>query len=211
VRFVPLLVLALLLPQPLEARQVIEAPLTVSVDPAGGLRPLLNVGPILADAVFEETTRSGLPVRMNLRVELWRDGFFDRLEGTRTLTAVLYFQPLEESFVVHTRSAESEPRHFPTFQAARTAIEGPYTMELRPNRRGRYYYTAVLELETLSLSDLEELERWLRGELQPAVSGDGSLTGAVGQGVKRFLVRVLGLPARRYEARSEWFRFDLVS
>lgn len=210
-RLVPLLLLALLLPRPLPARQAIDPPLAVSVDPAGGMRPLLHVGPVLADDVFEQATRSGLPVRINLRVELWRDGFFDSLEGTRTATTVLYFQPLEESFVVRTRTGGGEPLRFPTFQAARAAVEGPYTMEIRPNRSGRYYYTAVLELETLSLSDLEELERWLRGELQPAVSGERSLPGAVGQGAKRLLVRILGLPARRYEARSEWFRFEPVS
>ena len=90
--------------------------------------------------------------------------------------------------------------------AVRSAVEGSYTPALRPARQGRYYYTALLELETLTLSDLAELERWLKGELQPAVSGDGSVPSAVGQGVKRLLVRVLRLPARRFEARSGWFR-----
>ncbi|HEX7050775.1 MAG TPA: hypothetical protein VF188_11275, partial [Longimicrobiales bacterium] len=77
-----------------------------------------------------------------------------------------------------------------------------------PVRSGRYYYTATLELETLSLSDLEELERWLEGELEPAVSGEGSVPGALGQGMKRLLIRVLGLPARTFEARSEMFRIE---
>ena len=76
---------------------------------------------------------------------------------------------------------------------------------MRPRTPGRYYYTATLELETLSLSDLEELERWLQGELQPAVTGDRSIPGAVGQGAKRLMIRLLGLPARRLEGRSGKF------
>jgi hypothetical protein len=63
-----------------------------------------------------------------------------------------------------------------------------------------------MEIETLSLSDLEELERWLQGELQPAVSGKRSVPGAVGQGAKRIMIRMLGLPTRRLEAKTEKFR-----
>jgi hypothetical protein len=73
---------------------------------------------------------------------------------------------------------------------------------------GRYYYTAVLQIETLSLSDLDELERWLQGELGPAVSGRRSLSDAVGEGAKRLLIRLLGLPTRRVEARSDRFRIE---
>ncbi|HUE76862.1 MAG TPA: hypothetical protein VMM83_02895, partial [Longimicrobiales bacterium] len=58
---------------------------------------------------------------------------------------------------------------------------------------------------TLSLSDLDELGRWLGGELEPAVRGAGSVSRAVGTGVKRLLIRVLDLPARRVVARSVRF------
>lgn len=105
-----------------------------------------------------------------------------------------------------TQPDRTELRGFNSFAAVRAAFEAGYTPGLRPRRNGRYYYTALLELETLTLSDLAELERWLKGELQPAVSGDGSVPSAVGLGVKRLLIRVLRLPARRYEARSGWFR-----
>jgi len=163
---------------------------------------------VLSDPALEEAARSGLPLRLRLRVELWRDGFFDSLEGGRSVTTVLVYEPLSDQFVVRTESGDSEPRRFRSFSDARAAVEGSYALDLSPTRRGTFYYTAVLELETLSLSDLQELERWLKGELQPAVSGDRSVPGAVGEGVKRLFIRVLRLPARRYEARSERFRID---
>ncbi|HEX7050346.1 MAG TPA: DUF4390 domain-containing protein, partial [Longimicrobiales bacterium] len=153
-------------------------PLVVVPDRTGGYRPLLRIGPVLADSAFEAAVRSGMPIRLHLNVELWHDGFFDSLEGSRRLTTVVLYQPLEERFVVRTQASPAKSRRFSTFEAARAAVEGVYALPIRPVRSGRYYYTATLELETLSLSDLEELERWLEGELEPAVSGEGSVPGA---------------------------------
>lgn len=182
----------------------------VAPDAAAGFRALVRIGPILSDPALEEAARSGLPLRLKSRVELWRDGFFDDLEGAHGTTWVLLYEPLEDRFIVRSQASPTQVRRFTSFGAARAAIEGEHTLPLRPARPGRYYYTAVLELETLSLSDLEELERWLKGELQPAVSGEGSVPGAVGKGVKRLFIRVLGLPARRFEARSDWFRVERI-
>ena len=38
----------------------------------------------------------------------------------------------------------------------------------------RQYYLATLETRMLSLSDLDEVERWLRGDLQPGLTGAAS-------------------------------------
>jgi hypothetical protein len=81
-------------------------------------------------------------------------------------------------------------------------------LPLRPTRSGRFYYIALVELETLSLSDLEELGRWLRGELAPAVRGDQDVEGALAKGVNRLLVRVLGVPARRVRLRTPTFAVE---
>jgi hypothetical protein len=76
---------------------------------------------------------------------------------------------------------------------------------VQPRRSGRFYYLATLEVETLSLSDLEELRRWIRGEVQPAVEGRAPAGRAVERGLRRVFVRLLGLPTRRFETRSEIF------
>jgi hypothetical protein len=94
-------------------------------------------------------------------------------------------------------------------RAAARALERVYLAPIagpEPNS-GRYYYEARLEVEILSLGDLEELEHWLRGE----VAGDegdvgGSVAGAVARGLKRLFIRLIGLSARNYAARTEMFR-----
>jgi hypothetical protein len=73
--------------------------------------------------------------------------------------------------------------------------------------RRRYYYAVTLEIASLSLTELEEVERWLRGELEPAVRGGGNIGDALGRGARRLLIRFSGLPRRRLEARSEAIRY----
>ena len=81
-------------------------------------------------------------------------------------------------------------------------------LPLRPMEAGRYYYLGQFEVETLSLSDLDELQRWLRGDLATAVNGDERVGTALGRGAHRVLVRMLGIPARRYRVRTERFTFE---
>ena len=181
-----------------------EARLGITANPAAGYRPVLRASAVLNDNALEEAVRSGLPLRLQTRVELWRDGFFDELAGDASWTTVVTYDPLSENFEVRSRGQPTV--HAATYEAARDAVEVAYTLALRPRSPGRYYYTASLEIETLSLSDLEELENWLKGELRPAVRGEGSVPEAVGAGVKRLFIRALALPARRHEARSEQFR-----
>lgn len=183
-----------------------QAPIFVVVpDPGAGWRPLVRIGRILDDADLEQAARSGFPLRLRCRVELWRDGrFVDALAGDQDWSAVIVFQPLDSTFLVR-ESATGRVRRFASYASASAELEQAYPLPLHPTRRGRYYYTARLDVETVSVSDLQELEHWLRGELGPAVSGDGSIPSAVEQGVKRLFVRVLGLPALRHEARSGKF------
>jgi hypothetical protein len=71
--------------------------------------------------------------------------------------------------------------------------------------RDRQYYKAVLEVESLAHTDLDELGRWLRSEMQPAVRGDGKPGTALGRGIRRILVRLLGAERRILQTRSRTF------
>ncbi|MGQ0561922.1 MAG: DUF4390 domain-containing protein [Gemmatimonadota bacterium] len=188
------------------ARTLSAQSLVVSADHANQHRGVVRFIEGLADRELEDAVRSGLPLRVRFRVELWKDGFIDDLLGAEQWTTVLTFDALSEQYVLRTRAAAGKARFFSDYRSARAAIEGAYVVSMRPSGTGRYYYTAVVYIETLSLSDLEELERWLKGELQPAVSGDRSIPGALGQGARRLFMRVLALPERRFEGRSDRFR-----
>jgi hypothetical protein len=168
----------------------------------GSVRVLFNN--LLGGSGLERSLEGGLPVRIRLVVELWRDRFFDAQEGRRyEWRATVRHDPLMESYRVE--SEEGNLRYADSLGEAGALLEGWVTVPLRPPVSGRYYYLARLEIETLSLSDLEELRRWLQGDLAPAMDEGEPVGGAVGRGVRRIVVRVRGLPTPRFEARSAAF------
>lgn len=206
-----LALLALGLPVPTGAQEEAgvddsERPLSLEVEPATG-RLTLRLGPVLDDGGIRRAIHSGLPVRIRVRVELWSDGFFDGQEGEAQWRATVVQDPLDRSYRVETSSGDG-PRTVPSLQGAAYLLGRAFEVPLRPDRDGSYYYLAFLEVETLSLSDLEELQRWLRGDLAPAVSGEEEVETALGRGMRRLVVRVLGLPTRRYRVRSPTFEAD---
>ena len=181
----------------------VQRPLSVGVAGAeAGWRPVLRMQGVLADPPLREALDSNLPLRFSFRVELWRKGTFDRLESAQEAGVALVRDPLGEGYVVENGRTERRVR---TLAQAEAAIPAAWTSTLRPRGEGRYYYLVTLDVETLSLSDLEELRRWLRGEARPAVEGRAPVSRAVSRGVRRAVVRLLGLPTRHYEVRTPFF------
>lgn len=167
-----------------------------------GWRSLVEARGILRDAALRRALESGLPLRLRLRVELWEKRLFDRLVSSGEAFLVLVQDPLDDAYVLDSGTGE---RRFASLARAGEAVDAALRVDLRPDGGGRFYYLATLEIETLSLSDLEELRRWLRGEVRPAVAGRAPPERALETGLRRVLVRVIGLPTRRYEGRSATF------
>jgi hypothetical protein len=175
-------------------------PLVVGVD---GGRATVSIGGLLGDAGLRKALDGGLPLRFHYRAELWRKAEpFDQLEGVHQLSRALLRAALGEGYLLEDGRAQ---RRFASLAAAEAALEAALAPPLEPRLAGRYYYLVRLEVQTLSSSDLEELRLWLRGEAAPAVAGEQPVGRAVERGVRRFFVRLLGLPARRYEARTPVF------
>lgn len=195
--------LVLVLPAALQGQD--RDPLRLELEgSAGGVR--VELGPFLDEGSIGRSLESGLPVRIRLVTELWRDRLLDSQEGRHEWRAAVRYDPLVESYRVETEDGEVFSAASPGEAAA--MLNEALSIPLGPRTPGRYYYLARLELETLSQSDLEELRRWLQGDLAPAISGEEDVGGALGRGVRRLLLRVLGLPAERFEARTPRFTWE---
>ena len=175
---------------------------SASVDPETGAL-VLDLGAVLQDRGLRGALHSGLPVRIEVRVELWKDGFFDQQEQGGTWRASVIHDAVTQSYEFTV--GDDGPVSIPSLDAVGELLQSAFDLEVGPSSSGRYYYLAEVQMETLSLSDLEELRRWLQGDLGAVVRGDRSPETAVTRGLRRIMVRALGLPARRERLRTDTF------
>jgi hypothetical protein len=168
-----------------------------------GWAPRVVLGPILDGEGIQTSLASGLPVRIRIVTELWRSRTFDALEGRDEWRATVRLDPLSLRYLVET--SDGVTGEVASAAAALSYLQLRLAPALSPERPGRFYYLARMEVETLSLSDLDELRRWLRGDLGPAVEGREEVGSALGRGLRRLFVRALRLPVQRYEARTQVF------
>jgi hypothetical protein len=174
----------------------------------GARVPVVRAENLLADGRWLSTLRSGLPVRLHYRLEIWRSrgGWLDLLTRQTEWDVVVRHEPLLDQYTLLTIFANrAQERRYATVDALSAALAFAYQVNVSPADPGRYYYTTVLEVSTLSDSDLDELERFLDGDLGEVAKGRGNVGDALGRGATRFLLRLAGLPSLRLEARSDAF------
>jgi hypothetical protein len=180
-----------------------RAALAVAAEPAAAR---VQATGLLADSQFVTLLRSGFPLRLHYRLELWRvrSSWFDVFVREVGWDAVARHDPLTEEFVL-LRTGGAMSRHA-TPEDLDRALAIPYRVTLTAGGGDTYYYLARLEATTLNQSDLDELTRWLRGDVGPAVSERGNVGDALARGAQRTLLRLAGLPRLTLEGRSARFR-----
>ena len=158
---------------------------------------------LFGDPDMRELVRSGFPASLRYRLELWRaGGLFNDLEGTQEWELIVQYDPSGQRYRVVRREAGrlEDLGSFATLSTAQAMLERPLKLTLVPQRQARrYYYNLVLDISALSVSDMDQLERWLRG-----VRG-GSAAGAIGSGMRTLMLRMLGGEKQHYERRSSTF------
>jgi len=114
---------------------------------------------LLTDGKFVGLMRSGFPLRLHYRLELWkvRSSWFDQFIREVSWDAVARNDPLADDFVLIRQGGAVSRYATPEELAA--ALDIPYVVTLRPTEGGRYYFIARLEVTTLNDTDLQELSR----------------------------------------------------
>lgn len=165
---------------------------------------------LLMDPRVGDLLRNGFPARVHYKLERWgaRRGF-DRLRATYEWDVVVRYDPLRETYsVIRAQGREVViVGNYPALIGADSAVGSPLPVAISLPRVGeRTYYALRVDVEMVSVSDLDEVEQWLRGELRPAVRGERNPGTALERGSRTLLVRLLGGEKRRYLIRSEIFR-----
>ncbi len=165
--------------------------------------PVVAATNLFGDSELRDLVRSGFPASLRFRLELWRvGGVFNDLEGRQEWELVIQYDPSAERYRLLRRQGErfEDAGSFATLSTAQAVLERPVRVGLLPERAGaRYYYNFTLNIEALSVSDMDQVERWLRG-----VHGNTAAS-AVGNGMRTLMLRMLGGESQRLERRSASF------
>ncbi|HWB39805.1 MAG TPA: DUF4390 domain-containing protein, partial [Gemmatimonadales bacterium] len=149
----------------------LEVRLTPDSAARGQRAPVVRSDNLLGDGRWLSTLRSGLPIRLHYRIEVWRsrNGWLDQLTRQVYWDVVVRHEPLLDQYTMLTIfGTRVQERRYATLDALTAALAFAYQINVAPDEAGNYYYTATLEVSTLSDSDLDELERFLEGDLEAA-------------------------------------------
>lgn len=172
--------------------------------------PAVRVEHVISDGAMQELLKNGFPAQLHYRVELWTSGgFFNSMRRSVEWDVIVRYDALAANFRIARRVGD---RILPVAQHEKFAdavaeVERPFKAPITAiAAKDRQYYIATVEVVTLSLNDLDEVERWLKGEVQPAVRGEANPGTALGRGMRKLFARLVGGERRNLQTRSGTFR-----
>lgn len=179
--------------------------LSPQAEPNGARRPRVQVQDFLSDPRWSQALDQLFPIRFSFRLEIWRsrEGWVDDFQRATEWSSVIQREPLEDQYRV-TRIQLSGPEEFrfTTKEELARWIGTINLVDVLPQGTGTFYYTITLRITALTDEEMEELERFLAGQSEPQVRPERS---SLGRSLRRFLLRLAGLPWEELEARSEKF------
>ncbi len=193
-----------------QSQSPVQFDITLAQDSSrsGSRAPIARATRLLEDDRWRSVLQGALPLRLHFRIELWRTRsvWFDEFRRQVEWDVVVRREPLLDQYsVVTITPGGATERRYATVESLAAALSYAYRITMEPADQGTFYYTGALGISTLSESDLEEVERFLRGDLGPAAAGGKSLGQALSEGAQRLLLRLAGVPSVSLEARSARF------
>ena len=165
---------------------------------------------MLTDKPFDELLRNGFPARVQFRAEVWTTGrWFDDVVERVEWDIIVRYDLIDRTYEVirRTREGIASLGSYSRFADARAASELPFLPPLTMPAGRRGYIAVQVDLQTLEISDLAEMQRWLRGEARPAVQGRRNPGTALTRGLRTLVTRLLGGEVRHLEARTPMMQF----
>jgi hypothetical protein len=176
---------------------------------------LAQVGPIvvahdmLSSKRAREPLAAGFPARFHFLVTLWSEGTLaNKVERRAEYYVLVTYVAMEKKYevvqIVNDRSFSLGK--FDRVEDAEGAVARPTRVAISafPSKR-KLYYRATLDVSILQMSDLDELNRWLKGEVEPAIHGVRDPGTALARSIRQLYSRVLGGETREFEAETPTF------
>ena len=188
-----------------------SAPRIDIVGPSANSGVSVSARNVLVDSSFVETLRNGFPTRLSFRAEMWTTGrWFNDVIDRVEWDVIVSYDLIDRTYRVErwARTGVTPLGTYARYADARAASELPHVPEMKVPAAGRRgYLTVQVEVQTLDISDLAEMQRWLEGEARPAVQGKRNPGTALTRGLRTLVARLLGGEVRHLEARSPVMQF----
>ncbi len=165
---------------------------------------------VLAAGRTAELIRNGFPARLHYKLERWAAGtFVNDVKATAEWEMIAQYDPLAKTYKLIRATTKNAVvvGEYAELSDADAKLAEAFPAPISPPRSGeKSYYALTLNVEAMSLGDLDEVQRWLRGELRPAVRGHRNPGTAVSSGVRTLVVRILGGERIIYQASTGVFK-----
>lgn len=172
--------------------------------------PAVRTIGVLAAGRTAELIRNGFPARLHYKLERWGAGtFVNDVKATTEWEMIVQYDPLAKTYKLIRATDRNAVvlGEYTNLNDADAKLAEPFPAPISLPRSGeKTYYALSLNVEAMSLSDLDEVQRWLRGELRPAVRGHRNPGTAVSSGIRTLLVRILGGERVVYQASTGVFK-----
>ncbi len=188
--------------------QTTRVGLVVGLDPQaeanGARRALVQVQDLLRDPRWSTALDQSFPIRLTFRLEIWRsrEGWIDDFQRATEWSTVIQREPLEDQYhVTRILLSGAEEFRFATPELLDHWISATNKIDALPQGAGTFYYTVTVRITALSDEDMDELERFLSGQ----TGAPPRERSTIGKSLKRFLLRLAGLPWEELEGKSGKF------
>ena len=174
-------------------------------EPNGARRALVQVQDLLADLRWSQALDQSFPIRLSFRLEIWRsrEGWVDDFQRATEWSTVIQWEPLEDQYrVARILRSGAEEYRFTSKEELDKWVRAINLVDALPTGTGTFYYNVTLRITALSDEDMEELERFLSGQSGAPVPPQRS---SIGRSVRRFLLRMAGLPWEELQVKSGKF------
>ncbi len=173
--------------------------------------PLVMATNMLSSPHAREPLAAGFPARFHFLVTLWSEGrLTNAVERRAEYDVLVRYIAMEKKYEVVQLVNDLPPFSLGKFDH----VEDAERAVARPTRapivafksKKHFYYRVTLDVQVLGASDLDEVNRWLKGELEPAIHGERNPGTALTRSIRMLASRLLGGDSREFEAETAEFQ-----
>lgn len=172
--------------------------------------PLVVATNMLSSPRARDPLAAGFPARFHFLVTLWSEGgLVNKIERRAEYDVYVSYSAMEKKYSV-SQNVNDHPLalgKFDRVEDAERAVARPTRVPITafPSSR-RLYYRVTLDVQILGASDLDEVNRWLKGELEPAIHGERNPGTALTRSIRMLASRLLGGDYAELEATTPPFK-----